>query len=810
MNFSGDSSKLIGLTVSHYRILNKLGVGGMGVVYEAEDSTLKRHVALKFLSDDLVADDILERFKREAQSASALNHPNICTIYEIGNHDGRPFISMELMKGKTLREMIAGKPMDVSVVIDLGTQIADALDAAHVQDIIHRDIKPANIFITDRGQAKLLDFGLAKQLASGRKQEGGLSQNSLANQLTTEGTITGTVSYMSPEQARGRELDARSDLFSFGVVLYEMATGTLPFKGKTMGEVLEAIFTGQPVPANELNPKVPAALSEIITKALQKEYALRYTSAADLRNDLQRLKHNTASASFHASATVPMQSGGKRQLIPAIRWIAIGILLLLLAVMLKSSFLKSEHSPSQTPLVKETGKTAIAVLPFRNISMDKEQDYFADGLSEELTDVLAHNPNLRVTSRTSAFSFKDKDMTAQQIAKQLNVTHLLEGSVRKAGNQLRITAQLIEVATDSDVWSQTYDRQMENVFVIQDEIADSVSSALKVALKQGSDSRTRQTSPQAYNAYLQGRYFLDRRSKENYQKAVSYFEQALQIDPSYSRAWAALTETHIAQANLGYEPLEETFEKAEKEAKKTLELDPNLAEAYASMGSIQSIHRWDWKDADRNYKRALELEPGNADVVRGAARLALSLGRLEEAMALARRAIQLDPVRVPPYNDYGLISYSSEHWEEAQAAYHKSLELNPQVAVVHTFLGLVYIEQHKPQEALAEIQKEADLSPRNYGLAVAYFAVGNKSEADAALARVIERNQNDSAFQIAEIYAYRGEIETAFQWLDRAYRQRDTGLNQIKCDPLLRNLKDDPRFHAVVKEMNLPDTDREK
>jgi tetratricopeptide (TPR) repeat protein len=376
--------------------------------------------------------------------------------------------------------------------------------------------------------------------------------------------------------------------------------------------------------------------------------------------------------------------------------------------------------------------------------------------------------------------------------------------VRKAGNHLRITAQLIEVATDSHLWSQTYDRQMENIFAIQDDIANSVAGALKVALEGGQTPKVQQANPEAYNAWLQGRYFFDRQSKEDLEKAIGYYEQALRIDPNYARAWVGLANVHSAQANVNYVPLEEGYQKARREAEKAVELDPNLAEAHAHMGWIKRSYDWDWTGANAAYKRALELEPANADVVRGAGMLAATLGRFDEAITLDRRAIELDPLRTAAHSNLGLHAYCAGRWGEAEEAVRKVLELNSQRPTAHFLLGLIYLARSKPQEALVEMQKELEPGWRMLGLALAYHAAGKKKEADAMLAEFIEKYQNEWAFNIAQIYAYRGETDKGFEWLERAYKQRDSGLTEMKGDPLLRSLHSDPRWPAFLKKMRLP------
>jgi TolB-like protein/Tfp pilus assembly protein PilF len=808
---------MIGETVSHYRILRKLGGGGMGVVFEAEDLTLRRHVALKFLPDELAEDpEALARFELEARSASALDHPHICTIHEFGRHGKRPFLVMEFLKGETLRDLIAGRPMDIDRVLDLGIQLADALDAAHAVGIIHRDIKPSNVFVTDRGQAKLLDFGLAKQIvpSPGIPAEAGPATLSLPVQLTEIGSTLGTIAYMSPEQARGSDVDARADLFSFGVVLYEMMTGTLAFPGRSPGEVLEAIFMRKPAPVTELNPRAPAFLQRIIDKALEKDKDLRYQSAAEMLADLRSLKRNasagrTGGPAFESGADIPSAGAVtiSRRRLKRPYWIVGAAVVLLASVTgLWLNYRSRARESGAAAAAPPAEANSIAVLPFADLSADRDQEYFSDGLAEELLNGLSKIPGLRVTARTSSFQFKGKSEDLRVIGQKLNVACVLEGSVRKDGQRMRISVQLIDAHGGFHLWSETYERRLDDIFAVQEEISRSVAGALKITLlgKNAPTSSWQTKDAEAYTAYLQGRYFYGRRTKEDLEKAVSYYTAAIERDSGYAAAWAGLAEVHHRQADNGYLPVDEGYRMARQETERALTLDGNLAIAHTEMGWIQRAHDWDWEGADASYQRALKLDPGNASALLGAAVLAFTLGRLDEAIELDKRAVQLDPLRVPAYSNLGLHAYYAGRLDEATAALKKALELNPDFPVARILLGRVHLARSEAQQALVEMEREADPVWRLYGLSLAYHAVGRVSEADASLATFIKDYGETMAFQIAEVFTYRGEVDRAFEWLERAYSLRDGGMADIKGDPLLKNLERDPRYGAFLRKLRLP------
>ena len=789
---------MIGETLSHYRILSKLGGGGMGVVYEAEDTRLGRRVAVKLLPEQVAANpEALERFRREARAASALSHPNICVIHEVGEDAGRLFIVMELMEGTTLKHRIGGRPLPTDEVLDVGSQLAEALEVAHAKGIIHRDVKPANVHVTERGQVKLLDFGLAKQTLW---QAGAESVSPTAvreTELTRSGAMMGTAAYMSPEQARGSELDARTDLYSLGAVLYEMATGVLPFAGSTTGAVLEAIFTAEPVAPSRLNEAVPAELEWIIAKALEKDRKLRYQSAAEMRADLQRLRRDTLSGRVTATSGhwAPASRRGGRRLWPAV--FASGLALALALAFWLGRMRPRAAAPAPAAVA------SIAVLPFVDLSETKDQEYLTDGLTEEISNSLAKLPQLRVTGRTSSFQFKGKNEDVREIGRKLDVASVLEGSVRKEGRRVRVTTQLVKTADGFHIWSETYDRQLDDVFALQDEIARSLASALSRTLV-GAKAGGHVPDAEAYNLRLQALYLLRRQRESDTAKARALMEQAVAKDPEYADAWDALAVVHIREfeAAQTFAAKQTALGLQQRALDRALELDPGLPAAHARLARLKRL-QWDFVGADQSMKRALELAPGSSYLLSYAAGFASSMGRFDEAIALQKRSLESDPLSLTDLYNLAFRYLAAGRGPEAEAATRKYLELNPEGYGAHAQLADALMLQSRFAEALAEYDKEADPSGRLTGRAEAQFSLGDRAASDASLQELVSK-YGDQAKAIAEVHAWRGEVDQAFVWLNRAYDRHDSDLVYLKPAYFLKGLHGDPRWSALLQKVGLP------
>jgi len=719
---------MIGRAFGQYQVVEKIGAGGMGEVYRARDGRLGREVALKFLPEHARRDRIaLERLLQEARAASALNHPNICTIHDIGEHEGHSFIVMELLEGRTLEELLASGPLGVGTVAAIGGQIADGLDAAHAKAILHRDVKPANVFVTERGQAKILDFGVAKlERAPGLSDSDTLTSDDARLSLTAPGGIIGTVTYMSPEQALGEEIDGRSDLFSLGIVLYHMATGCLPFEGKTAVAILAAILHATPCDPIERKPDLPPALGRVILKALAKDRDRRYQTAAELRADLVRIVHVGAEPTALAAKS-------------------------------------------------------IAVLPFTNLSDDRENEYFADGVAEEIINALCRLEGLHVVSRRSAFRYKVRDEDVKEIGAALGVHNVLEGSVRRAGNRLRITVQLVSVADGYHVWSERYDREMEDVFAVQDEIAENVAQSLSVALTEAQKQAIRAPrarNVEAYDAYLRGRRFVHQHHRKGWEYAVEMFGHAIAIDPGYGPAHAG------------------------------------LALCLALLSRIRSDSPDSLAEADSASLRALELEPGLAD---GHVARALVLWLRSDVSGAAdafEEAIRLDPQSYDAHYFAGMLHLKQlGRSVEAGRYFEKAALASPEDYQAHVYLGLIYHGQGDVEKshlanrrAIELIDKSLAREPGNARAlscqSVAYARLGDRRKAVGSITRAADLlpDEPEVLYLWACIHAVLGETDEAFRALERAI---DGGLSDrqwLLGDPDLESLRRDPRFAALLDE----------
>jgi eukaryotic-like serine/threonine-protein kinase len=746
-----------GTTLSHFRLISKLGEGGMAVVYKAEDTKLCRPVALKVLPPAFLGDEKRRRrFLREARAAAAISHPNIAGVHEVDEDSGVVFIAMEYVEGKVLTEVIGGRALPVDKALGMARQIAHGLDAAHRAGVVHRDLKPGNLMLQADGRVRILDFGLAK-LRDPITDPGGRDADTLS-ELTADGGLVGTISYMSPEQARGLAVDHRSDLFSLGVLLYEMLTGRNPFRGPTRADTLSAILKDRPVSASEVNPEVGTELARVVDKLLAKEMGERYASAREFLADLDSLGRGEA-----------------------------------------------------TPFAERRSLRSIAVLPFIDMSVEKDLEYFCEGMAEELINSLTKIEGLRVAARTSTFGFKGRGVEVRRIGETLKVEAVLEGSVRKAGRVLRMTAQLINVADGYHLWSERYDREIEDVFAVQDEIASTIVDTLKIKLgmQRAPYVKRHTTDIAAYHLYLKGRYYWHSRYEGGLQKAITFFEQALERDPGYALAYVGLADSYNILGTYSFLPPRVAFPKAKAAAERALALDHTLAEAHVALGLAQCFFDWEWKDAERAFCRALALDRRYVQGHIWYGFLLSLLGRVDEARLMATAAQEVDPLSPFALAGAGaILCYCREH-DAAIRQCEMALGIDPNFLLAVYVLGLAYFHASRFGESVTALRRAVELS-RHAAFCVgllggACAASGRREEAAALLRELIERSEREyvGPMSMVRVSAGLGDRDQAFEWLERAYEERSSYLVILKVDAMFASLRSDPRYHDLLRRLRL-------
>ena len=785
---------MIGQTLGHYRIIEEVAAGGMGVVYRAHDQQLERDVALKVLPPGTLSNDASRRqFRKEALALAKLSHPNIETVYEFDTQDGIDFLVMEYVTGNTLAERLAAGALPEKEVVALGMQIAAAMEEAHGRGIVHRDLKPRNIAITARGHAKVLDFGLAKLLPQ--------VNDVTSDTLTDTQAGAGTLPYMPPEQLQGESVDARADIYTIGAVLYEMATDRRAFPDELPSRVIDAILHHPPVPPRALNSRISPDLERIILKCLDKDPSRRFQSAKEMLVDLRRLDGTSSNQLVAPQPSPPVRKrAGLFAAYAVAGLLALAILLTGLNVGGWRDRLMGRPRPAQI--------RSLAVLPLENRSHDPEQDYFADGMTDELITELAKLNAVRVISRTSVMRFKNTDKSLPEIASSLSVDAVVEGSVQRVGDRVKINARLVQARTDQELWAHSYERDLSDVLGLQHEVAEAIAGSIAVTLTPAGSQKLRVVDPVAHEAYLKGLYYWNKRTPEGLKRALDYFQQAIQKDPNYAPAYAGLSYTYAFAPELGLRS-EDARERQKAAALRAVELDESLPEAHTALaGALQN--EWDWGGAELQYKRAIELHPNYATARHWYSIYLSVVGRHDQAILEAKRALELDPLSLIIQANYGGRYLRAGRNQEALQECQKALDMDPTFIVAHDCVGFAYLQTGRAPEAVAEFQTAVRLSggdPESVSALGYAFALSGKGKDAADIVRRLQSSSGDAylpSYYIAIVDSGLGKKEEAFTWLERAYRNRSSELPQAKTEPMFLTLREDPRFHELLKRIGLP------
>ncbi|MEZ5429443.1 MAG: protein kinase [Pyrinomonadaceae bacterium] len=823
-----------GANFGRYTIRSKIGKGGMGEVFLAEDNELGRPVALKVLLDEVAANEgRVRRFILEARAASALNHPNILTIYEIGRTDRSRFIASEYVTGETLNKVLRNRGATMSEALSISIQIVSALQAAHEAGIVHRDIKPDNIMVRPDGIVKVLDFGLAKLTEKTTDEQIALDAAETTEINTMPGMILGTPQYMSPEQAGGRSVDHQTDIFSFGIILYEMLTGHLPFEGETQNEFLASILKSEPIPIEEIRPHLPPEICAIVNRALKKDRAERYRTASQLLEDLKQFhkkkefdeeleRTSQPNRDFQADTqvlhpeTVDQElrlktmerpgtiTGRTRPPFWSFRKAAAAFILLVAAGL---GYLMFFGGAGREPI------NSLAVLPFANEGGNADAEYLSDGLTESIIYNLSNLPQLKVLPTSTVFRYKGKDLKAETIAAELGVRAVLVSRITQRADQIEIRTELIDTLENKVLWGELYRRRVSDALEIQKDISREISERLRLKLTGAEEEKVTKdytSNKEAYQAYLRGRFHWNRRNEENLKKGIEYFQKAIELDPGYALAWSGLADSYNVSSDYMNITRAEAASKARAAATRALDIDPELAEAHTSLAAVKHFHEWDFAGAIQEFQKSAELNPNYALTHNWYAQILGKTGRSTEAIREARRALELEPFTVNTNFRLGQQFYLAGQFEDAVRQHRRALEIDPNYVYSRADLVNSLTRLGKPSEAIAELEPLVEKETGNQylllSLGSAYVAAGKKAEAEGVLREMLKRQKDEKIRQygIAVIYARLGQKEKAFEFLEKSLRDREDDITFLKVDPMLDLLRDDPRYADLVKRVGLP------